>query len=298
MHNEKLIGGLLAAMILSASTAFPAMATDGISVTLNGIPLSFDVPPQIINDRTMVPLRAIFEALGASVDWDDSTRTVISSKDGITISLTVDSSTMYVNGNAVTLDSPACIVNGRTLVPVRAISEAYNTTVSWNGDTQTVTITSANTAPQSSSPVSTATSYSIFKHEIMNKGIYIQGTGAYGLMEDLSDTTTISIIASPSDPSAGLDEYIGITLTSESNGRESRLYLILQENSEPIVSIRTAYGESYGEFLDGHFIINSNSSSSDETFANIVSSGMSLIDIYLLSEGFSTSLTDFGIPIS
>ena len=58
---------------------------------------------------------------------------------------------MYVNDNAVTLDSPACVVNDRTLVPVRAISEAYKTKVDWNGDTRTVTISSDNIV---STPVS------------------------------------------------------------------------------------------------------------------------------------------------
>ena len=115
---------------------------NNISVILNNSPIVFDVPPQIINERTMVPLRAIFEALGASVDWNQETKTVTSAKGDTTIQLTIDSDTMYVNGSPRMLDSPACIVDGRTLVPVRAISEAYNTNVDWNGDTRTVTITS------------------------------------------------------------------------------------------------------------------------------------------------------------
>ncbi len=87
------------------------------------------MPPQIINDRTMVPLRAIFEALGASVEWNQETKTVTSTKGDTTIKLTIDSNTMYVNDNAVTLDSPACVVNDEALLPVRAISEAYKTKV-------------------------------------------------------------------------------------------------------------------------------------------------------------------------
>ena len=113
--------------MLITSAAIPVMADEDIKVKLDGNTLSFDVPPQIINDRTMVPLRAIFEALGASVDWNQQTKTVTSVKGDTTIKLTIDSNTMYVNGNAVTLDTPACVVNDRTLVPVRAISEAYQT---------------------------------------------------------------------------------------------------------------------------------------------------------------------------
>ena len=125
-------------MVLSVVT--PVMADGDISVLLNGEKLVFDVPPQIINSRTMVPLRAIFEALGASVDWDGATRTVTSTKDDTTISLTVDKTEMTVNDKKVTLDSPACIVSNRTLVPVRAISEAFGINVDWDGATRTVTL--------------------------------------------------------------------------------------------------------------------------------------------------------------
>ena len=141
---KKFLSGFLTASLLSASFVIPTFAENDISVILNGNAIGFDVPPQIINERTMVPLRAIFEALGASVDWNGDTRTVTSEKDGTTISLTIDSSTMYVNGNAVALDSPGCIIDGRTLVPVRAISEAYGTEVGWDGNTRTVSIKSNN----------------------------------------------------------------------------------------------------------------------------------------------------------
>ncbi|MBP3361000.1 MAG: leucine-rich repeat protein [Clostridia bacterium] len=112
-----------------------------ITVLLNNASLEFDVMPQIINGSTMVPLRTIFEALGASVEWDESTRTVTSLKGDTRIKLTIDEDIMYVNDKAVVLNTSACIINGRTLVPVRAISEAYGAKVDWNGDTQTVLIT-------------------------------------------------------------------------------------------------------------------------------------------------------------
>ena len=128
-----------------APTSTPTLS-DNITVILNNSPITFDVPPQVINERTMVPLRAIFEALGASVDWKQETNTVTSTKGNTTIQLTIGSDTMYVNGKAVILDSPACVINNRTLVPVRAISEAYNAKVDWNGDTKTVTISSNTSA--------------------------------------------------------------------------------------------------------------------------------------------------------
>ncbi|MBP3359698.1 MAG: copper amine oxidase N-terminal domain-containing protein [Clostridia bacterium] len=141
--KRKLLTMALSVVMLIASISRPTFANnDAISVYLNGKQLQFDVQPQIINDRTMVPLRAIFEALGASVHWDDNTKTVTSSKNTTNIILTVDRTTMSVNGNSVALDSPACIVDGRTLVPVRAISEAYNTFVDWSEKNKSVVICS------------------------------------------------------------------------------------------------------------------------------------------------------------
>ena len=109
-----------------------------VRVYLDREQLSFDVPAQIINNRTMVPLRGIFEKLGATVDWNGETKTVVSNRNDVTIQLTIGSPVMYVNGTAITLDTPACVVNKRTLVPVRAISEAFKIEVEWNGTTRCV----------------------------------------------------------------------------------------------------------------------------------------------------------------
>lgn len=115
--------------------------SQGISVTLNGSPILFDQPPVLQNDRTLVPLRAIFEALGATVEWDNSTQTVTSTKDGKTIILIIGSNILYVDGTPITLDVPAQLLNARTLVPVRAVAESFDCNVDWNGSTQTVVIT-------------------------------------------------------------------------------------------------------------------------------------------------------------
>lgn len=115
--------------------------SQGITVTVNGSPIMFDQPPVLQNDRTLVPLRAIFEALGATVEWNNDTQTVTSTKDGKTIILTIGSNILYVNGTPITLDVPAQLLNGRTLVPVRAVAESFECNVDWNGSTQTVVIT-------------------------------------------------------------------------------------------------------------------------------------------------------------
>jgi len=117
----------------------PAPAQE-IKVLVNGTALTFDQPPIIENGRTLVPLRAIFEALGADVDWEQSTQTVTAVKDDITIVLKIGDAFLTKNGERITLDVPAKIVGGRTLVPARAVAESFGAEVGWDQTTRTVTI--------------------------------------------------------------------------------------------------------------------------------------------------------------
>ena len=113
---------------------------DGITVILNGKQLEFDVKPTLINDRTMVPMRVIFEALGAKVDWDGTTQTAIGVTKNTTIKITIGKDYLLKNDNIVVLDSPAVVISDRTLVPVRAIAESLDCKVEWYGETQVVEI--------------------------------------------------------------------------------------------------------------------------------------------------------------
>lgn len=112
-----------------------------ISVELNGEKISFDQPPIIVDGRTLVPLRAISEALGAEVDWDENTQTITAVKDSVTVILTINSDEITVNGKINKIDVPAQLVNDRTLVPLRAISESFDCTVDWDDTSKTVIIT-------------------------------------------------------------------------------------------------------------------------------------------------------------
>lgn len=116
-------------------------SSSGVSITLNGTPINFDVAPIIENGRTLVPLRAIFEALGAIVEWNDDTQTVTAQKDDITVSLQIGSNELIKNGHErITLDVSAQLIGGRTLVPTRAIAGSFGAVVEWDEDTKTVTI--------------------------------------------------------------------------------------------------------------------------------------------------------------
>lgn len=112
-------------------------------VFLDGRQLSFDVPPIIEDGRTLVPLRAIFEAMGATVTWDDTTSTAIGVKGDTTVILPVGSTEPTINGAMYKLEVPGRIIKGRTLAPLRFVGEAFGGTVTWDGATNKITITTA-----------------------------------------------------------------------------------------------------------------------------------------------------------
>lgn len=112
---------------------------DPISILINGKLISADTAPMIQNDRTLVPMRTIFEALGAEVAWDQATRTVTGTKDGKEVVLQIDNATAKVNGQDVALDAAPTIINDRTVVPLRFVGESLGAAVDWNaGERQVI----------------------------------------------------------------------------------------------------------------------------------------------------------------
>ena len=109
-----------------------------ISVYINNRKIAFEYSPVIENNRTLVPLRTIFEALDAIVGWDNNT--VTAKRGNTVISIEIGSNEMKVNDKVVTLEAVAQIRNNRTYVPLRAISEAFNNAVEWNGTAKTIKI--------------------------------------------------------------------------------------------------------------------------------------------------------------
>ena len=131
---------LLLTAVMSTSTA---LAEENITVMLNGQAMDFDVAPIIQNDRVLVPMRAIFEELHCSVDYTDiDGRQIITAKlnENNSIGLVIGSDEMQIHNKKIKLDTAPIIVNDRTLVPLRAVSEAFDYDVNWDEDTKTVTI--------------------------------------------------------------------------------------------------------------------------------------------------------------
>ncbi len=134
---------------LAASAVFAAaaVAQGGISVIVNGTPVTFHgVGPQEVNGRVLVPLRGVLEQMGAYVDWEPAGQLVTAQQGNTTISLRIGSNTAQVNNRPVSLDVPAEIFRGNTLVPLRFMSEALGADVRWEPNQYAVVINTGSTS--------------------------------------------------------------------------------------------------------------------------------------------------------
>ncbi len=129
--------------LLLFSCGMQTAVASSVQVTLNGKQLSFDTAPYIENGRVLVPMRGVLESLGYSVHWKEHTRTVLAMKDGINISLPLNSKTITINDEKVSIDVPAQLHDSRTLVPLRFLAEYSGADVQWDAASSTVVIHSA-----------------------------------------------------------------------------------------------------------------------------------------------------------
>ena len=123
--------------IIRLTIGDPVMTVDGAKVNID----DEGTVPVIVNERTLVPIRAIIEAAGGTVGWDGATRTVTLSYAGSDIELKIDSNAAQLNGMTDELDVAPEIINERTMLPIRYISESFGFHVDWDGDAETVTLT-------------------------------------------------------------------------------------------------------------------------------------------------------------
>lgn len=122
-------------------------AEDGITVYVNGEEIVSDVPAMIINDRTVLPMRTIFEKLGANVTWMAEDQLIFATKGEDMMVMQIGNSQMSVQTidedciEVVDLDTAPFVYNDRTFVPVRAVAEALDANIVWDSETQTVNVT-------------------------------------------------------------------------------------------------------------------------------------------------------------
>ena len=146
---------LVAAALLSATG--PAGAQTGsyttvtqapyVKVLVDGQPVAFDVPPAIAGGRVLVPLRGVFERLGAVVAWDNRTQTVLAQRGATSVALTIGAAQAMINGQPAALDVPPMLIGGRTMVPLRFVSQALGANVVWDAPSATVAITTQAAKP-------------------------------------------------------------------------------------------------------------------------------------------------------
>ncbi|CAH1205494.1 hypothetical protein PAECIP111893_02359 [Paenibacillus plantiphilus] len=130
---------LIPASMGSAASIYP---DPGIKVFLNGKRLSFDIDPVQTKGTTLVQFTTIFKALGLSYAWDQATKTINGYNDKLALSLTINEKITNVNGYNMELSVAPMAYNGKTLVPLRFISETTGMKVSWQASTKTITIES------------------------------------------------------------------------------------------------------------------------------------------------------------
>lgn len=141
---------LCAAISIGGFTALPAQpaqaAADGVSIMLDGYPLPFPVSPTVMSGTTMVPFRAISEALGIQVEWNQAAKKITATKSGAAgskvVILTVGSTNAAVNGAAVKLAVAPQNIGGTTMIPLSFFGQQFGAGVAWDQATKTVSITS------------------------------------------------------------------------------------------------------------------------------------------------------------
>ncbi len=154
MRTPALAAVLLAASVLGSpalaaaprgsaagtGTAVAARAGKPPSLFVNGYSIETSAPPAIVNGRTLVPVRAVAEALGAAVSWEPTKRAVTLTRRGHTVILAIDDAVAFVDGRPVALDTPATIIAGRTMVPLRFLSQVFGAEVTWDDSAREVRV--------------------------------------------------------------------------------------------------------------------------------------------------------------
>lgn len=137
-HKPLLI--LIFVLILLVLTTAPSFASSPIQIYIDGEKKDFGVYPLLIDGTTLLPMRSIFESLGAQVDWEPIEKKITATRDNTAIILTLDEKTAYVNSIAKSLEKAPQLYGGNTYVPVRFVSEALGEKVAWDGINRLVLI--------------------------------------------------------------------------------------------------------------------------------------------------------------
>ena len=144
--NVLVYGGQMVNMKLFYDGKMHNYSAGEINIKINGQTMGkTDMPPIILGERTLVPARAVFEGMGAEVAWNADAREVYVTKDKDIVVLQIDNKAGSKNGVKFNMDVPAKIINERTVIPLRAVSEALGCNVGWDDKTRMVSISDKGT---------------------------------------------------------------------------------------------------------------------------------------------------------
>ncbi len=181
----------IAVLTLSAISLLSASVfaeNNEISVLVNNESVTFDQPPVIMDGRTLVPIRAVFEKVGADVSWDDVSKTATITKNNYVVCVGLGNPFITKNNTPIPIDVASTIVNDRILIPVRAISEAMDLGVTWNPAFRSVLISTDGKEYRANAQWNTG-----FK-TLKDSGFFIKSSVS-GLKYDLNSDNTDDVIS-------------------------------------------------------------------------------------------------------
>lgn len=165
------------------TTAYSVNANE-VSITINGSPANFESHAFILNNRTYVPMRGLFENIGAKVTWDNTSKSATAILDNTSVSFTIDSNTVTKDGKSYWSDSQIKLIDGKTYVPIRIILELFGFNVNWNDKDNSVDISTPENSVQQQNPSNE--SYELKVLELVNIERGKNGLSPLSINNDLS----------------------------------------------------------------------------------------------------------------
>ncbi len=291
----KKIISILFSMTILVSMALSVNANPLITVTVDGEAVVFDAQPEMVNERTMVPMRAIFEKLGAEVNWDQPTQTVTAVTEDKTVVATVGEMSMFVNGEEKVMDVAPYIKDERTYVPARFVSEALDCKVDWDQENYIVII---ETLTADADYIYT---YNAMRDFILENGVSMEGGEQWMYIEDMEELQVIMNydqelgyaelgIVVPVDAEMDVVQIISASLTGECMSVTNLTATVYDELVEESLVIY---------YKDGEITIEDEEKKADviDSMLSIADGAWDVINQVLLFIDTECSVEDFGVRL-
>lgn len=257
---KKLLALLMATVISMATMCVTAMADEKVKLIINGSEVDFsgDQEPVIQNGRTLVPFRAAFEKMGAEVNWYDDIRHCEATYGGMTVGISIgDTKVVLGDGAELESDVPAQIINGRTMVPLRILSESIGAEVNWDSATRTITVDAPDIVGEAPDSVQYDTNSAVATGKINVSYQYPVITDIYTGVSILNKNIVSDISEVATD----------VATTAKTEKKEISISYEVQNNSGGVFSIIYYIGDEMVYY--NHYGIINGARISDEEYALI-----------------------------